>query len=399
MTGSTTATRERLYYLDWVRVAAFALLILYHVGMFYVSWDWHVKSTHAGHALEPLMYLTSPWRLTLLFLVSGAATRFMAKKMGPSELARSRTWRLLVPLLFGMAVIVPPQSYYEVVEKLGYAGDYLAFWARYLSGDASFAPGGERLILPTWNHLWFVVYILAYTLVLAGLIAAARPFLGRLEVLLERALSGSGALLWPIAYLALLRLVVLPHFEVTHALVDDWYTHAVSFSAFVFGYCMAGAPRIGATFDRLRWPALGLALAAYAAYASYGWAFRAEDAVAPEALRDAMRVVYAVQQWTAIVAALGFARRHLNFDTPRLRYFVDAVFPYYIVHQTIIVAAGHNLSQLGLSSAAEGCLLLAVTIAGTALSYEAVRRIGWLRPLFGLKAQQQSVRNERLETA
>ena len=56
--------------LDWIRIGAFALLILYHVGMFYVTWDYHVKSPHASHAVEPFMFLTNPWRLTLLFIVS-----------------------------------------------------------------------------------------------------------------------------------------------------------------------------------------------------------------------------------------------------------------------------------------------------------------------------------------
>ena len=69
---------ERRYDLDWLRIGAFALLIFYHVGMFYVTWDWHVKSSHASPLIEPLMQLSSPWRLVLLFLISGVATRFMA---------------------------------------------------------------------------------------------------------------------------------------------------------------------------------------------------------------------------------------------------------------------------------------------------------------------------------
>ncbi len=56
---------ERRYDLDWVRIGAFMLLIFYHVGMYYVSWDWHVKSVHASHTIEPLMLLTNPWRLSL----------------------------------------------------------------------------------------------------------------------------------------------------------------------------------------------------------------------------------------------------------------------------------------------------------------------------------------------
>ena len=42
---------QRRHDLDWVRVCAFALLVLYHVGMYYVTWDWHVKSPAASEAL------------------------------------------------------------------------------------------------------------------------------------------------------------------------------------------------------------------------------------------------------------------------------------------------------------------------------------------------------------
>jgi glucan biosynthesis protein C len=105
----------RRYDLDWVRIGAFLLLILYHVGMYYVTWDWHVKSPHASTAIEALMPLTSPWRLSLLFLVSGVATGYLLERQGVPKFLGRRSVRLLVPLVFGMLVIVPPQSYLEVV--------------------------------------------------------------------------------------------------------------------------------------------------------------------------------------------------------------------------------------------------------------------------------------------
>ena len=108
---------DRRLDLDWLRIIAFGLLILYHVGMFYVSWDWHVKSSRANGALEPLMMLTNPWRLTLLFLISGAATRYMADKMGPWTFTRARMGRLWPPLLLAVFLVVPPQTYYEVLES------------------------------------------------------------------------------------------------------------------------------------------------------------------------------------------------------------------------------------------------------------------------------------------
>ena len=91
---TTTSSLDRRYDLDWIRVGAFSLLILYHVGMFYVPWDWHVKTPHPVEAIGPLMQLTNPWRLTLLFLVSGAATRFMADKVTVGKLTGARIARL-----------------------------------------------------------------------------------------------------------------------------------------------------------------------------------------------------------------------------------------------------------------------------------------------------------------
>src|SRR3977135_432044 len=110
---------ERRVDLDWVRIGAFGLLILYHVGMLFVSWQFHIKSAHRIAALEPLMLVLNPWRLALLFLVSGVATRFMLLKYTMRPLLRARSVRLLIPLIFGMLVIVPPQAYDQLLELLG----------------------------------------------------------------------------------------------------------------------------------------------------------------------------------------------------------------------------------------------------------------------------------------
>ncbi|HEY9552740.1 acyltransferase family protein [Allosphingosinicella sp.] len=385
MQDFTLASRgARLIYLDWIRVGAFGLLILFHVGMFYVTWDWHVKSDHVSHAIEPLMLASSPWRLTLLFLVSGVATRFMTDKLAPGALAGRRTARLLPPLLLGMLVIVPPQSYYEVVEKHAYSDGYFAFWSRYLAADQSFCQAGECLILPTWNHLWFVAYLLVYTLLAVLLLAAARERFLRLGDRLAGWLTGAKLIIYPILFLAAARIFLLPVFDVTHALVDDWYNHAVSFAAFLFGFLMLKHGSVAAECIRLRWPALALFLVSYGAYAAYYWIYAVDDVSAPEWLRNAVRVVHAIEQWSAIVAVLGFGARHLTRDSKLLRTLTEAVFPFYIAHQTIIVVAGHHLKALELPAPAEGAALVAITAAGCWLTYEVVRRIAPLRPLFGL---------------
>ena len=289
MTDSVST--QRRIDLDWIRIAAFGVLILYHIGMYYVSWGFHVKSPHASRAIEPLMLLVNPWRLGLLFLVSGAATAFMLSKMTAGSLARLRSWRLLVPLIFGMLVIVPPQSYFEVVEKAGYAGTYGEFWLRYLSGDHSFCDKDGCLIVPTWNHLWFVAYLWAYTMLLAAAAALWRGNTARWLAPLERALAGPGIIIWPWLWLALARFCLADRFPATHALAGDWYNHALYLPLFLFGFVFARSEMVWSAIVRWRWVALALAVASSAGVITY-ITFFASDST-PMGLRLIMRAVHA----------------------------------------------------------------------------------------------------------
>jgi hypothetical protein len=386
-TPQNTHTPRRLD-LDWIRIVAFGLLILYHVGMYYVSWGWHIKSPFASDAIEPLMIALNPWRLPLLFLVSGCATAFLLRSSAGRSLARVAAQRsrfLLVPLVFGMVVIVPPQSYYEVMDKMGFAGGYLAFWARYLAADHGFCPGGRCIGMPTWNHLWFVVYLWVYTMLL--LAARALLPLTRFGDVARHALSGWGLVLWPWLWLAIARMVLFPRFGSTHALVGDFYNHAQYVAAFAIGYWLAHASPTWDWLAARRWPLLSLAAGAYTVLITYYLHF-GELNPPPEALRAAMRTVFALQQWSAILAVLGWGHHTLarQRDTRLRAYLTDAVFCWYIVHQTAIIVAAHALRGLALQPAVEGPLLIGVTVAVCLVSYELARRVPLLRPLFGIRA-------------
>lgn len=389
MTEPTPGPDMRRIDLDWIRIAAFGLLILYHVGMLYVTWTFHVKSGHRLAALEPFMLALNPWRLVLLFLVSGAATAFMAGRLRPGRLAGQRSARLLPPLIFGMLVIVPPQSYLQVVEGFGYAGSFAEFYRQhYLAFAGQFCAGGAGrsscIVMPTWNHLWFVVYLWVYSMLLFGLLALVPGFARRAESVLTRLLAGPGLLLWPCIVLAAYRIVLFPRFPETHALFGDWYAHALYASAFLLGFLVARSEAVWHEVEQWRWPALAGALVAYALYlAAY---LARQQGLSSEALLFGQRLVYGIDQWCWIVAVLGFGRRWLpTRDTPARRYLTDAVFPYYIVHQTAIIIAAHALRDLDLPAWLEASIIILATAATCALTYEIVRRAGWLRPLFGLK--------------
>jgi hypothetical protein len=191
-------------------------------------------------------------------------------------------------------------------------------------------------------------------------------------------------LLVPIAYLAAARMLLAIRFPSTHALVDDWYNHAVYLPMFLLGFALAGTRAPWQTIERLRWHAFGFAV--------LGWVFLciwhgldATDSLPPGmAVRRGWQVIFSAQIWLAIVAVLGFARRHLNRDSAARRYLTTAVFPVYILHQTVIVVAAHALKPVRLDPLLEGVVLVLITAALCFLGYEVIRRVALLRPLFGL---------------
>ncbi len=378
---------NRLYFLDWIRISAFCLLILYHTGMYYVSWDWHVKSPFASDAIEPLMLLSSPWRLGLLFMISGVASAFMLQKLRIGTLLKQRSWRLLLPLVFGMFVIVPPQAYFEVVEKVAYQGGYAEFMRLYVHAYHGFCRASNCLRLPTWNHLWFLAYLWAYTM-LGGLLVwllgmrwrAASDGLGRL-------LSGWRIVALPVAVLAAARFALADNYPTTHALVDDWYSHAQYFFLFALGALLAMQASFWRQVEALRWTSLGLWLTSWALIVCY-WSIPEALAGSADVLqwRPVMRTVYCLCQWAPILTLCGFGHRHLNFDSAQRRYLSEAVFPVYILHQTLIVSMAHWLKPVALAPATEGLILIVLTFTISFAGFEAVRRIALLRPLFGLGA-------------
>ncbi|MEM1380062.1 MAG: acyltransferase family protein [Pseudomonadota bacterium] len=384
-----TASGSRLYALDWLRVIAFGLLILYHIGMFFVPSDWHLKTAAPVEALEYPMSLLNAWRLGLLFFISGVAMRFLLDKQGADQFAGSRTYRLLPVILFGMIVIVAPQTYFELRQADAIGADYLAFWARYLSEVEI-----NGITVPTWNHLWYVVYLFVYALLLA---AFARPLtsLGNSRVGrgFERAWQGLGGavllLILPAMPFILFRFALDPYFETTHNLIWDWATHARSITIFLIGFYAAKS----AAFWRAvqgTWIAAGLLSVVYAGLLAVVWRVDAsvwEDGawfVWPIRL---LRIFYG---WWAIVFLLGAAQRFLSSDGPRLRYLNEAVFPLYIFHQTLTVAAGYWVSTQTLPLVFEFGVLLVVTVGGSLIGVELAKRTGPLRLLFGLKPSRRS---------
>lgn len=372
--------------------------------MFYVPWDWHVDSQRPQDWLIPVMEITSPWRLTLLFLVSGAATRllygaYQRQGAGAEErLAGSRLLRLGLPLLFGMAVIVPPQTYFEVVQHVrnnGLAVDIYNnaltadFWQRYLTASGQWCDENGCIITPTWEPP--VVCDLCPVLRVAGVsdrrgtevpnggnhprlrtgVFQPRPA--------DRARDRSG------------RIATVAGTAVSS---DPQLRHGPlcacrKLSAYVFGFMLVGAPKVTRAFVRYRHLTAAAAVLSALVWCSYAWVTR--DVPASEPVRMAMRVVYAVDQWAFIATIMGYAARHIHSTTPLMKYLGGGIFTFYIVHQTLIVVAAANVEKLKLPLFAEMGIVLFITVGGSVLAYEIAKRIGVLGLLLGVSAPKRAV--------
>ena len=369
---------ERKYFLDWLRVFAFGLLVVFHVGLMYASWWAVYKSPRLVPEIEWILILFSPWRIVLLFFISGVACRFLIGKLSPGAFTGDRLLRLVPVILLGMFVINPTQNYIELVTEGTIDTGYFEFWfGTYLSSAS--IPGR---VFPTWDHLWFLVYLLVYILALAACYVLAP---GAFRAAGRRRLPVQVLVVAPALWLALADHLVTNIQPSTFDFVNDWAVHFRSAGLFGFGVIAAFDEEFWNWCRRHRAPLaivslilLGLVVAQRAlslveAFDAFWYAFT----------RGTARGLYA---WSVILTLAGYTAQYLNKRSSILSYLTVAILPIYVLHQPVMIFAAWQLFPHELPLAIEGALLLVITGAGSLALYEVIiRRFNPVRLAFGLK--------------
>ncbi|MBX3242368.1 MAG: acyltransferase family protein [Chitinophagaceae bacterium] len=367
----------RRYDLDWLRVLAFSLLIMHHVSFFFVPWEWVVKNNIVYKWMAVPMQFMSQWRLPLLFLISGMGTFYALSKKTGSQFLRERFKRLIIPLVIAMIFITPPQTYIERLEKGQFDGSFFEFFTT--QAFNGFYPEGNIF----WHHLWFLCYLFIFCIVLlpAFLYIRKHPEARIIQVAKRITASPLGiySVLIPL-YIPLAFLYpIYPH---NLLLVGDWYALSYYPIYFFYGFVLVSA---GETFfvtaQKYRKGYLVAALVLTAVYMAFK--LRYETGTLAYFVEPLLKVINA---WSWLLALFGFAHTYCNKRSAALTYANEAVYPFYILHQTIIVIIGYNIKDWEMGFAGKFLIIAAATFGGCWILYEfVIRRIKWLRPLFGLK--------------
>ncbi len=217
------------HFLDWLRVIAIFVLLFFHTGMLFVGWGWHIVNAQTIPALQWPMDIAHRLRMPLLFMIAGASLWFALRRRSPAGLVGERSKRLLLPLVIGMVVIVPPQIYVERLFRGQFEGGYLDFL---LHGAAELRPYPVGDI--SWHHLWFIAYLYVYVFILLPVLLWWKHHGHQLR---------PGAWLYALALpLCVNEALLKPIFPESHDLVHDWYifNHYLLFT--LYGVLFATLP-------------------------------------------------------------------------------------------------------------------------------------------------------------
>ncbi len=326
---------ERQFYIDWIRIFLILSVFFYHVGMIFNGWGWHIKNDVQIEALNPVMSMLHAWRMPLLFLVSGSGTRFALKFRSKGEYTGERTKRLFLPLLIGVFTLVPVQVY---IERVGSYSNLIDFYRHMFEGSY---PEGNF----SWHHLWFLVYLYFISLVFLPIINFSRSkYYPKFERFMVRLTEKKGGLLLLFIPILISQVLLRPYFpNETHGFIDDWASISMFFLYFIYGFILTGNTEVMAGVEQQRriWLSLSVISTVLLFYI-------------PGLMKTAAAwsVMYGLisyfMSWVISLAILGYMRRYLNYDHPLRKPFNTAIYPFYLLHQPVIIVMAYFVLALGI---------------------------------------------------
>ena len=335
----------RLYYLDWLRVLVFGLLIVFHCLRLFDFIPFHIKNAEQSELLMQFFLFSTSWRMPLVFLVSGAGTYFaMRSKKGRFVIQRLK--RLIIPFVFGIVLLIPPQKYFEYVFQTNNYINYFSYLADYpetiASSNIGFNLGWSGYI---GHHIWYLVYLFIQTIILIPFFKWVNKFSDKIFNV-----TGYKLLLHLFIPIIVINIALRPYFSS----YLDWadFLHFMFF--FILGFILVKFRQHLTNSIRQLWRPI-LAIAFITSIIQHYLALFTDNMVkwymTPNYHLDyigfvALRTINSLS-WVLLVYIA--ANKYFSRNSTLLPKLNEAVLPIYLIHQTIIIIIGFYVIEWSLS--------------------------------------------------
>jgi len=354
---------ERRYDIDWVRVIAIGLLLIYHVAIGFQAWGIMIGFIVNEKTWESLwipMMMLNVWRIPLLFFVSGMGVYFAIQNRNWKQLLQERAGRILLPFLCGIFLIVPIHLY---------------IWRYYYQFEMTYTPNP--------GHLWFLGNIFVYVIILSPVIFYLKKNEnGKIVKGIKKILSTPLGLIPVIAAFIAEAFIVDPMPYEMYAMT--WHGFFLGLLAFFFGFCfvLSGDP-FWKMILKWRWFFFSTAVILFTLRL---FQFKMNTPM--------YLLVTESDCW--IISVFAFGYKYLNRPSKTLSYLSQAAYPVYIVHMIFLYLGSLLIFPLDIGVSFQFVLVLMFTGVGCFALYELViRRVNFIRPLFGLKMRGNVITQRR----
>ncbi|HBE79792.1 MAG TPA: hypothetical protein DDW65_18735, partial [Firmicutes bacterium] len=360
------------------------MLFFFHNAHLFDVIYWHIKNSQKSFWATAFVVFVHLWSMPLLFLLAGASTWFARCYKTGTEYIWERFKRLVIPFIFGILIIVPPQIYVEGLSKSLLKGSAFYNYPHLFAKDPiTFDP----ITFSNYgHHLWFLPFLFIFSCLDIPLSLFLKKksglrFISRSAAFLEKRYN----FLWSIIPVSLIQILLRTKYPAYCSWTDFWFW----FVFFIYGYLIMADQRLVRTILKLGLFAFitGIGCIATIGY-FYGAGFLKSQLVQPKlsAVYIIFMSVYALAAWSWVVVFLNLGMRFLNFKNQFLLYAQQAVLPFYILHPTVILLIGFYGVRWNLPMAAKFILISGSSFVVTMAIYEfLIRRFDFLRICLGLR--------------
>jgi len=379
---------KRIYYIDWLRISAIFIVFLFHSSHFFDPIYWHVKNPQTSQSVLVFLGFVNIWIMPLFFFLSGASAIFGLNKPFP-KFAKGKVTRLLVPYLMGALILIPPQKYVEAVSHSTFSGSYMQFLKVYFGGRAFDYPMGfnSAWIGALSYHLWFLGHLFIISLVLFPLLQWISRNSNSILNWLEKVTSFAGGVILLFLPIAVERVLLKKHFpEYT-----GWCDLLMYSLYFLLGFIFTINEGLRKSLFRSRNIALVIGTLLFVVYII---SFTLKDTFIHELFQNnKVYGYYAFQEsagalatWTWIIFIISMGMKYLNRESDYRQQLNEAVLPFYILHQTVLLLIGYIVVQWNWSSWGKWGIIASSSLFVCSFIYMLViRPYNPMRFLFGME--------------